>query len=87
MPFGLGKADFSFDWASVWWAGSSREKARASVINPSFQGPNQGHPAAQWRIKQADAQDGQNMVKEDRNKVCVTFEPSLSVHSVGVSTI
>ena len=60
MPFGLGKADFFFLSGLAFGGQGALEKRRAqALINPSFQGPDQWHPATQWRIKQADAQDGQ----------------------------
>ena len=60
MPFGLGKADFFFLSGLAFGVQGALEKRRAqALINPSFQGPDQWHPATQWRIKQADAQDGQ----------------------------
>ena len=60
MPFGLGKADFFFLSGLAFRGQGALEKRRAqALINPSFQGADQWHPAAQWRIKQADAQDGQ----------------------------
>ncbi len=59
MPSGLGKADFFFLSGLAFRGQGALEKRRAqALINPSFQGPDQWHPATQWRVKQADAQDG-----------------------------
>ena len=43
MPFGLGKADFFFLIGLAFGGQGALEKRRAqALINPSFQGPNQG---------------------------------------------